>query len=514
MAADPVALPEGFTLDQPGGLPAGFTLDEPPKAAPARGTAFMGGVNRGLAGVAGLAGDTAENLVNLGIAGFGAARQAATGQPGPDLVSLPGTSRWIADRWQQGGVQTENPSPQDAASRMLHTAGTVAGSSVAPGARLGPTAAAGASAAVAGEVLGPAYAAPAAMLPTAVTAAYGATRAKTLQQEQAQNAQRDATAAEARKAGYVIPPTQTNPSLVNRILEGFAGKITTAQLASSKNQQATNRLAKQSLGLADDAQLTDKALADIRAEAGKAYQAVKDFGGQNNLKFKTDTQYRTELGRIGGDYATAAREFPSIAKNAEMDALKTDLNVAQMSPPAAVELVKKLRADATANYKAFNDPAKQALARAQRSAADAVEGLVERQLLQSKRLDLARDWRNARTVIARAHDVESALNDATGDVSTRVLARIANKGKPLGGGLEKAASFGNAFPKAAQDPAAIGSQPGWSPLDTVASAIYGGLGVAAGGAPGLALAGAVRAVRGALWDYERPLSVWYGLAVV
>ena len=45
----------------------------------------------------------------------------------------------------------------------------------------------------------------------------------------------------ARSQGYVIPPTQANPTLGNRLLEGMAGKLTTAQNASAANQGVTNR---------------------------------------------------------------------------------------------------------------------------------------------------------------------------------------------------------------------------------------------------------------------------------
>jgi hypothetical protein len=38
-------------------------------------------------------------------------------------------------------------------------------------------------------------------------------------------------AIDAHAAGYTIPPTQSNPSVLNRVLEGTAGKITTAQQA-------------------------------------------------------------------------------------------------------------------------------------------------------------------------------------------------------------------------------------------------------------------------------------------
>jgi hypothetical protein len=295
-----------------------------------------------------------------------------------------------------------------------------------------------------------------------------------LAQRKAENAGTDATARQAEAAGYVIPPTTVNPAIANQLLEGFAGKLSTAQMASGKNQAVTNGLARRALGLPDNVVITEQGLERIRAAAGTHYQAIKDYGSQVNLKFKTDAKFKGEIDGIGGDFAKAAKEFPALAKNEGIDAIKSDLSKAAISPAGAIEISKKLRSDASANFKAFDKPEKLALARAQRSAADSIEALVERNLIASGRRDLMENFREARTMIARSHDIEAALNDARGNVSAPALARIAGKGKPLGPDLQKAADFAEAFPKAAQPVEKIGSMPGLSPLD------YGlGLGIGA-----------------------------------
>jgi hypothetical protein len=433
--------------------------------------AGVGGVNRGLAGLAGLPVDTVENIVNLGIAAYGAGKQAITGKPGPDLIQgSVGGSQYIADKLQGAGINTQNPRPDDPASRMLHTAGVVAGGSVVPGARPMPTALAAGTAAVAGETLGPQWAAPAAMAAGGFGQAVQSARQKSLLARQEQNAARDQAVAQAREAGYTLPPTQANPSWWNRALEGFAGKLTTAQHASAKNQQITNILAKRSLGLPDDAPLSEKVLNDIRTEAGKSYQAVKEFGG-GRVKFRPDSQFKQEIDSIGGDFAKAAKEFPELAQVKAVDDLKAALQ-RPISPAAAVEIVKKLRKDSSTNFKSFDNPEKLALAKAQRYAADSIEGLVERNLAKSGQGDLVRDFREARTKIARTYDIESALNDASGNVSAKAIAKLADKGKPLGGDTRKIADFASSFPKAAQTPEQMGSLPGMSPLDFM----FGGAG--------------------------------------
>lgn len=131
----------------------GASTTPPPATAGDRATAGASGFNRGLAGLAGLPVDTAENLVNLGIAGVGTIATAA-GRPdlAPDLLKgTPGGSQSIAGLMNKGGMATDNPRPDDAASRMLHTGGVIAGGSVMPGARVAPIIAAAAGGALASE---------------------------------------------------------------------------------------------------------------------------------------------------------------------------------------------------------------------------------------------------------------------------------------------------------------------------------------------------------------------------
>jgi len=140
-----------------------------PVTASERVEATKGGVNRGIAGLLGLGVDAAENVINLGVAGAGS---LATAAGRPDLAPNPlhgsfGGSEYLANKAQQAGINTQNPRPDDPASRMLYTGGTIAGGSVLPGAGVGRTAASAVGGAVAGEALGPEYAGAGAMLPAA-----------------------------------------------------------------------------------------------------------------------------------------------------------------------------------------------------------------------------------------------------------------------------------------------------------------------------------------------------------
>lgn len=164
--------PEPWASDPVVGSPS-----EAKAGARERVQAGVSGVNKGIALLAGLPVDTIENVVNLGLAAYGASKQAITGKPGPDLIKGSfGGSESIAKGLETVGAPTSNPRPDDRASRMLFTAGKIVGGSGVPGVRAAATAAAAAGAAIAGEAGGEEWEGVGALTPSAATAA--AARAK------------------------------------------------------------------------------------------------------------------------------------------------------------------------------------------------------------------------------------------------------------------------------------------------------------------------------------------------
>lgn len=301
------------------------------------------------------------------------------------------------------------------------------------------------------------------------TAARGAT--------QAASAGRDAAAVAAKEAGYVLPPTQTNPSKLNSLLEGLSGKVKTAQAASTKNQNVTNALARKSIGAGDEA-LTKETLAAIRADAGQAYDQLARAG-----TFVADEQYVKSLADLQAPLKSFEKQFPGLA-NKEVGAVFEAVNQPSMDSGAVVEALKRFRFEGNAN-KASLDPAKKELGRVQTNVAKALEELVDRNLSASGRPDMLKQFQEARKLIAKTHTVEKALNEATGDVSAAKLAAAAAKGKPLSGELKTIADTATAFPKATQT--LPQSYNALSPLDYAATTAAA---VGSGGNP-LALAGLV-----------------------
>ena len=280
----------------------------------------------------------------------------------------------------------------------------------------------------------------------------------------------DQALSEGQKVGYVVPPATSNPSVFNRMTEGFAGKASVAQAASVKNQVITNSLARKALELPEDAPLTSDSLESIRQERGQTYGRVADTG-----TIAIDTKYHADLDALTKTSSTIQKSLPNYKSGAQahINELVSSLRPegGQLDSETAVELSKDLRYNSSANYAAAartGDPSMRALASAQRDAAGAVEDQVGRHLESIGRPELATEWDSSRRMIAKTYSVQNAL-DGAGNVDAGKLGKQLIKGKPLSDELETAANFANAFPKATKVAAGKESMPGMSPLDVYGS---------------------------------------------
>jgi hypothetical protein len=278
---------------------------------------------------------------------------------------------------------------------------------------------------------------------------------------------------QARDLGYVIPPTQANPSILNRVMEGVAGKASTAQNASARNQQITNELAAKSLGLPKDTAITPEVITGLRTKAGEAYTNL-GLSGQ----VIADKSYIKALDDIAKPYVTAMQGFPDAPPSPVLNLIQS-LKSPSFDAGSAVEKIKQLRTSADDAFRSGNSD----IARASKKAADAIEGALETHLSKTGQTDLLNKFRDARQLIAKTYSIEKAANTTTGTVDAKKLASQLQRGKPLSGELKSIAQFSQAFPKASQATEGMGSLPQFSPLDYFAGVIggasTGGLGAGA-----------------------------------
>lgn len=310
---------------------------------------------------------------------------------------------------------------------------------------------------------------------TPITAGYAGLKQAVSAPAQSPQMQEAITA--ARGVGYVIPPSQAKESVINRLLEGTAGKASTSQSASVKNQAVTNRLANETIGISPDVQLTPAVLDSVRKEAGKAYEAVAGLG---------------DLDVTGGVKLPAEVKVRSVLDPYVM----TSSN--KVDAGELVRAWKQANADATAYYRKYNgptpDPEDLKKAKHAENVSKQISSFLDSQLKSAGLEDLLPELKAARVQIAKTYSVEKAYSPVTGNVDANKLAAELKKGKPLSGGLETAARFAAQFKQSARPPEAIGSAPGISPLDVFAAS---GLSAATGSPAGMIAAYGRPLARGA-----------------
>jgi len=287
----------------------------------------------------------------------------------------------------------------------------------------------------------------------------------------------------ARDLGYVIPPTQANPSALNRFMEGVAGKISTAQNASAKNQEITNKLAAKSLGLAEDAVITPQVLSDLRTVAGQSYDKLGNIG-----VIMPNKSYYDQLDNIKKPFVATQQSFPNQTPSPVIN-LVNSLKTEFFDSGSAVEKIKQLRTQADDAFRTGNTE----LGRAAKQTANALENAIEDHLSSTKQTDLLSKFREARQLIAKTYSIEKAANATTGTIDAKKLAAQLQRGKPLSGELKDIAQFSQAFPKASQTTEAMGSLPQLSPLD-YAAGLIGGVSTGGAGAGAILARPALRAV--------------------
>jgi hypothetical protein len=301
--------------------------------------------------------------------------------------------------------------------------------------------------------------------PTATVSALTTPRAPAVLDRRQQIAQ---TAIEQ---GATLPPTQVNPTLLNKLLEGFSGKQQTGQVASIKNQEVVNAQARKALNLPEDTVITPQVLQDFRNVKGQAYDALKA-----NNTYYADKQFFTDINKRTAELQKLANTTDVTAELRVLNGLK-QMN---FDGVGLVEQMKRLRYDGEGNL-ASMAPKDRSLGQAQKFAARQLEDLAERNLKNFNQPDVMSNFKQARQDIAKSYTIEKSLNAVTGDVSGAKLGQRAAAGKIVPNELQALADAAAAYPTAFQNTARIGSVPGISPLDVGAA----GIAAASSGNPSL-----------------------------
>jgi len=251
----------------------------------------------------------------------------------------------------------------------------------------------------------------------------------------------------AQEQGYVVAPSAGNPSFMNRLLGGIAGKQKVAQSAMTNNQAVTNRLAAQALGQNPDAPLTQGALSAIRTEAAQNGYAPVRAAGQ----MATDPKFMDTIDGLLKPAQGANRSFPGIKpQTSQLETTLGALKQDKFDAADGVDAIQHLRSLADDAFGSGQSTA----GRAYKAAAKAVEDVIERNLQNRGEAGkpILDGFKSARELMAKTYSVGKALVGDSGDVSAPKLASQLAANKPLTGPLRTAANFATNYRNAARVP--------------------------------------------------------------
>jgi len=285
-------------------------------------------------------------------------------------------------------------------------------------------------------------------LATSVAAPVAASRAPALNAARAEaqfKAQEyNKTLNEAKELGFLVLPEGATAR--------FAGQDSMLKLIEDTNQNVLNKVARDGLpGFKPNKSLSVDNLKEYRQnEYNRGYAPFKGIS-----QIKLDQDY---LNTINGIYASSnvkANQLDSIVNNIHTRGGRfTKKNAPPFEPDYLMQNIKALRSDANRNRQSTENADTYNLGVAQKELADALEGLMERQLLRDysttpqgaqKAQQIIDRFRQSRKNIAVSHVVEDSLLKGSENVQMDELARAIQRGDYITGDLAKAGKFGNVY---------------------------------------------------------------------
>lgn len=264
----------------------------------------------------------------------------------------------------------------------------------------------------------------------------------------------------AAEHGFKVPRASLKSSLGTNLIERAGGKVGIEATAKVSNQKLVNEMAAKSLGLSKNATITPQLLSNLREQAGGAYELAASIG-----PMKADKAYIDALRGIQKQFTGASKDFPELA-NQQVNKLVQALAKKEISSEGAISQIKTLRRAATANFKK-GEPE---LASAQRAAAEALDDLIQRNIIPKLGKKAFDAYQEARVLIAKTHVIEKALNEGTNNVIGIQIAKQSKYVK-LTDELKAISDFAKAYPHVAGEQ--VSAIPAGGLLESMAFAAAG-----------------------------------------
>ena len=413
-----------------------------PKEDPESTLGFISGnINKGLAGLVGMPVDTARNVANLGIAGYGRVKGALGGKP-PDLIPPgPGSSEWFEGLGKKAGMIGPSAEPTSGPGKYA-----AAGLQALPSAMLGrPTApqipravtsavTSGVGAQAGKDIAPEGYEQAGALAGSVIPG--GPKMLKTPGAGERATAERKSQAfGQAKELGIPVPPREMNPDPVQQKIQNAAAK---------------------ELKLPEGTELSPPILQDYRtAHYKQGYEPVMKDPGLKGIIMPTPA-FNRQIRTMKKEEEKLRNEFPGSVKDVGVQKALDDLLQPMglgFSADGAMAQIKRMREAATNNLSSpsANDDTIR-LGLYQRKMATALDDLVESNVKQIGKPELITNFREARKAIAQSHDIESSLDPSTRRLDPRKLAILQTDGRPVSGQIKELADVAAAFPGAVQKP--------------------------------------------------------------
>lgn len=261
---------------------------------------------------------------------------------------------------------------------------------------------------------------------------------------------------------YKLDPSAVNDTTKNAILSSAAGKTDIEGHMSIANQPLTNKLLAKDLGVPENTPLKIEAFDRVRAKAAKPYAEIEKIPA-----FSADAQFFDDISNINklDGLSPQVTEYMKAKAPAIQSAIE-GMGREGFTGQDVVTLMKDLRKEANTvlNSTVQLDPAVEAAAIAKKSAAKAIENLVDRQLIQMNKVDpskgysdLANRFKKGRETIAKSYVIQGATNLASGEVDAIALGNLAKKSSHLTGNLKLVSEIAAVHPEVMRAATKVGN---------------------------------------------------------
>lgn len=256
--------------------------------------------------------------------------------------------------------------------------------------------------------------------------------------------------------GLKIVPSDADPSFVTTQLESLGGKAAVNQRIQLANADAVDNLAKASIGVAKDVELSPTLTKSIRATESNVYKQIDALAEKAKQQLDVLEQNRNQILNTSSSHQA---QINLAAYDAKFGKQMVDLGE---QAAASVEDLRKVRGETQGMWDAYfssagkNVDAQQKAIQLQQQA-EQLSASIDATLRKTGHATLADKLDKARTRIARTYNIDEMMNPGTYHIDPDVALRMTKRGVPLGDELKLLAEFKAAFPNSLRDPAKVTS---------------------------------------------------------